>query len=166
MISMPMKRQDRDAFVGAAILMAGALLFGLVYGREMRRADTSGYLLTAHFHQADGIGVGSAVRLSGVAVGQVVAASLGPDFRAALTLRIDNGIQLPDDTGAAIQTDGLMGAKYIDLRVGADDAVLAPGAEITYTQDSIVLDDLLNMVIDQARAKRGYLGKPLPGLGD
>ncbi len=155
------KGPDRDAVVGGAVVFVAALLLALVYGRQMTAAD-GGYTLTARFGHAEGIGIGSAVRLSGVDVGKVVGEKLDSQFRAVTTLQIAGNLALPTDTAAVIQTDGLLGSKYIDLRPGAEDAVLKPGAEITYTQGSLVIEDLLEMIVNQARAKRGYANRPLP----
>ena len=156
----------RDTIIGAIVVLVAAILFGLVYAKEdgPRRGADAGYLLSARFNRADGIGLGSDVRLSGVSVGKVVEQRLAPDFRAILTVRIAANIKLTADTAAAIQTDGLLGAKYIELKPGGDDAVLTPGQEIAYTQDSMVLEDLVDMIIQQAKAKRGYAGKPVPSI--
>ena len=157
------KGKDRDALVGAVVIVTATLLFGFVYGKEMHSGDSGGYTVNARFRRADGISLGSDVRLSGVVVGKVVAEELDQQFRAITTLRLASNLGLPMDTAAVIQTDGLLGAKYIELRPGAEDDVLKPGQEITFTQDSMVLEDLLDLIINQARAKRGYLDRPLPG---
>ena len=68
------------------------------------------------------------------------------------------------DTAAVIQTDGLLGAKYIELKPGGDETMLKPGQEISFTQDAMVLEELVGMIIDQAKAKRGYAGKPVPSV--
>jgi len=159
---MRLRGEDRDAVVGAVVLVAAVLLFGLVYGKEVHSSTGAGTLLTARFRHAEGLGVGSDIRMSGVVVGKVVKEDLDPQFRAIKTLRLDTTVALPADTAAAIQTDGLLGAKYLELKPGGDDAVLKAGNEISYTQDSLMLEDLLTMIIDQARAKRGYLDKPMP----
>lgn len=156
----------RDTIIGAIVVLVAAVLLSLVYAKEdgPRKRAENGYVLTARFNRADGIAVGSDVRLSGVSVGKVVDQRLGPDFRAVLGLRIAPNIKLTADTAAAIQTDGLLGAKYIELKPGGDDAVLAPGQEIAYTQDAMVLEELVDMIIQQAKAKRGYAGKPVPSI--
>lgn len=156
----------RDTIIGAIVVMVAVILFGFVYAKEDRPGRTSdmGYLLSARFHRADGIAVGSDVRLSGVSVGKVVEQRLAPDFRAILTLRIAPNVKLSTDTAAAIQTDGLLGAKYVELKPGGDDSVLKPEQEIAYTQDAMVLEDLVDMIIQQAKAKRGYAGKPIPSI--
>lgn len=155
------KGTDRDAVIGAMVLVVGALMLGLVYGKDAQKTG-NGYDLNARFRHADGVTVGTDVRMSGVVVGKVAAATLDPQFRALTTLRVKSDIKLPTDTAAAIQTDGLLGNKYIELKPGAEDAVLGPGSEITYTQDAVVVEDLLEMIVNQGRAKRGYLDRPLP----
>lgn len=163
---MVTKGGHRDTIIGAIVVVVAALLFALVYAKEdsPRKGVEAGYVLTARFSRADGIAIGSDVRLSGVSVGKVVGQSLAPDYRAILTVRIATNIKLTADTAAAIQTDGLLGAKYIELKPGGDDAVLKPGQEIAYTQDAMVLEDLVDMIIQQAKAKRGYAGKPVPSI--
>ena len=158
---MKVKGEDRDIVVGAVVLVMAALLFAMVYGKEVHSESGAGYSLLARFRHADGLTIGADVRLSGVVVGKVVKEELDSQYRAVATLRMKPNLDLPTDTAAAIQTDGLLGAKYLDLKPGGDDAVLKPGAEISYTQDSMMIDDLLAMIIDQGRAKRGYLDKPL-----
>jgi phospholipid/cholesterol/gamma-HCH transport system substrate-binding protein len=156
----------RDTIIGAIVVLVAVILFALVYAKEDRpkRGAEAGYLLSARFSRADGIAVGSDVRLSGVSIGKVVEQRLAPDYRAIVTIRIAANLKLTADTAAAIQTDGLLGAKYIELKPGGDDAVLQPGQEIAYTQDAMVLEDLVDMIIQQAKAKRGYAGKPVPSI--
>ncbi|MDA8231687.1 MAG: MlaD family protein [Magnetospirillum sp.] len=159
---MRVKGEDRDAAIGAVVLAVAALLLAIVYGKEAGPGIAGGYDVIARFHRADGLAIGSEVRLSGVKVGKIVAERLDGDFRAVTTLSVARDVSLPSDTAAAIQTDGLLGSKFIELRPGAEETEIKPGGEISYTQDSMALDDLLEMIVDQARAKRGYLGKPLP----
>ena len=156
-------RQDGEALLGAAVLLVGALALGLVFGRDMHQAASQGgYTVTAKFNHAEGIAVGSDVRVAGVSVGKVADTWLAGDFRAVAVLRLKNGIEIPTDTAAVIESDSLMGAKFIELKVGGEDAVIKPGGEITYTQDSLTFDNLMDMILTQARTRRGYLGKPLP----
>ena len=156
-------KQDGEALLGAAVLLAGALALGLVYGRDVHpSASSGGYTIIAKFNHAEGIGVGSDVRIAGVSVGKVADSTLAPDFRAVATLRLKNGVDIPTDTAAAIEADSLLGTKFIELKIGGDDAVIKPGGEIVYTQDSLTFDKLMDMILAQARSRRGYIGKELP----
>jgi phospholipid/cholesterol/gamma-HCH transport system substrate-binding protein len=156
-------RSDRDTMTGGAVVAVGALLLTLAFALGGKSSDSSdGYTLKARFNHADGINIGSAVRLSGTLVGRVVDQALDDRYRAVLTFRLRPDIQLTADTAAVIYTDGLLGAKFVELKPGGDERMLKAGQEITYTQDAVVIEDLLDMIIQQARAKRGYLDRPLP----
>lgn len=156
-------RVDRDTVTGGAVVLVGGMLLMLAFALAGKSAETGeGYALKARFNRADGINVGSTVRLSGAPVGKVVEQTLDDRYRAVLTLQLRKDIQLTADTAAVIYTDGLLGAKFIELKPGGDEQMLKPGAEIQYTQDAVVIEDLLDMIIQQGRAKRGYLDKPLP----
>lgn len=162
---MATKGGYRDTVTGAMVVVVAVILLGLIYLKDDQPSGDStdtGYLLHARFNRADGIGVGSDVRVSGISVGKVVEQHLAPDFRAVVTVRVTPDVLLTADTAAAIHTDGLLGAKYIELKPGGDDTMLKPGEDIFYTQDSMVLEDLMDMIIQQAKAKRGYAGKPVP----
>jgi phospholipid/cholesterol/gamma-HCH transport system substrate-binding protein len=164
---MVTKGGRRDTVIGAIVVLVGALLLGIAYASG-GRSDTKdgGYSLTARFNRADGISVGSPVRLSGMIVGRVSDQRLDERYRAVLTLQLVPNVALTDDTAAVIYTDGLLGSKFVELKPGADEQVLKPGEEIRYTQDAVVVEDLLDMIIQQARAKRGYLDKPLPSTSN
>jgi phospholipid/cholesterol/gamma-HCH transport system substrate-binding protein len=164
---MVTKGGNRDTVIGAMVVAVATLSLVLVYllqDEPGKKDDIDGYLVTARFSRLDGISVGSPVRLSGLPVGKVVALSLAPDFRAVTTLRIRNDVALPADTSAAIHTDGMLGSKFVVLQPGAEDGVLTNSQEIPYTQDSMVIEDLMEMIIQQGRAKRGYLDRPLPSI--
>lgn len=156
-------RDDRDTVTGGAVVAIGALLLTLAFSIGGKATESSdGYTLNARFNRADGIAIGSSVRVSGSVVGRVVNQALDDRYRAILTLKIRSDILLSTDTAAVIYTDGLLGAKFVELKPGGDDKMLKPGQEIEFTQDAVVIEDLLDMIIQQARAKRGYLDKPLP----
>lgn len=152
-----MNSRDRDVLIGACVVAVGAAILALSYG-GVGRSSVPGYDLQAQFNRADGIGKGSDVRMSGVSVGKVVSQSLDDHFRAVVTMRLAPDTPVPADSAALIQTDGLLGAKFIALQPGADEANLKPGERIRFTQDSMNLQDLLELIIAQAEAKRQ--GKP------
>ena len=62
--------------------------------------------------------------------------------------------ELPLDTSAAIHTDGLFGSKFVVLEPGAEEDVLQSGDEFTYTQDAVVVSDLLDLIIAEGKAAR------------
>lgn len=150
--------REKETLIGAIVVAGLALVLATSYGGS-GRASVQGYDLTARFNKAEGIAVGSDVRLSGVSVGKVVGQSLDNRYRAVLAMRVNADVQLPDDSAALIQTDGLLGSKFIALQPGGSEANLKPGQEFAATQDSMNVRDLLEMIIDQANAKRASAQK-------
>lgn len=106
----------------------------------------AGYRVTAKFDNIGDLKAGSSVSMAGVNIGQVESIRFDPqDFKAAVTLRIDDSFnQIPDDSDASIQTQGLLGGKYVGIGPGGSDQYLKDGSTIMFTQSAIVLESLVN----------------------
>jgi phospholipid/cholesterol/gamma-HCH transport system substrate-binding protein len=106
----------------------------------------AGYHVTAEFDDIGDLKVGSPVTMSGVRLGEVSGIRFdAKDFKAVVTLRIDLQYnQIPEDSYASIQTQGLLGGKYIGLSPGGLDTYLKDGGHIDQTQSAIVLESLIN----------------------
>ena len=148
-----MKEEVRHITVGMITLIVLVLVGSISFSSSQIEAPT-GATIKAVFNQIDGLSKGDNVRMGGVIIGEVTELSLGDGYSAAVLLRIDHEIPLPNDTSAAIHTDGLFGRKYITLEPGGDEENLAAGDEITMTQDSVVVQDLLELIIGEAKSKR------------
>ncbi|MGH8230498.1 MAG: outer membrane lipid asymmetry maintenance protein MlaD, partial [Steroidobacteraceae bacterium] len=114
-------------------------------GLQLSRA-TQNYAVTAKFDDIGGLKVGAPVTMAGVRIGQVD--SIGYDnsvYKAAVKLGIDRHFDhIPDDSDAAIQTSGLLGAQYIAISPGGSESFLHAGSELQFTQSAIVLETLIN----------------------
>ncbi|WP_137126247.1 outer membrane lipid asymmetry maintenance protein MlaD [Roseomonas sp. HF4] len=143
------KRSLAELLTGAVVLLvAGGFLVYAVTGSGRSLTGGPGINLTARFDRIDGLGAGADVRLAGVKVGQVVAQRIDPEtFLAVLTLRVDAGLRLPSDTSAEIQSESLLGGKYVALVPGGSERMLAAGGEITITQSAVSLESLLGRFI-------------------
>jgi len=118
----------------------------------------TGYRVTAKFDNVGDLKPGAPVSMAGVTVGEVEGIKFDPqDFKAAVTLRIDNQFnQIPDDSDASIQTQGLLGGKYIGIGPGGSDQFLKEGSTISFTQSAIVLESLVNKFFaNMASSDRG-----------
>lgn len=106
----------------------------------------SGYHVLAKFDNIGDLKPGAPVSMAGVNVGEVEGIQFDPkDYKAAVTLRIDNRFsQIPDDSDASIQTQGLLGGKYIGIGPGGSDTFLKDGSQVPFTQSAIVLESLVN----------------------
>jgi phospholipid/cholesterol/gamma-HCH transport system substrate-binding protein len=140
-----MANSAAEAAIGALVLVAAAGFF--VYaGRTVGMQDASDAVtLSAAFRSADGISVGSEVRLAGIRIGRVAALELDPaTFQAHALLRLRDDLKLPEDSAAKISSEGLLGGAYVEVLPGASDFVLAEGDEFTNTQNS---ESLLNLLM-------------------
>jgi len=117
----------------------------------------AGYHVTAEFDDIGDLKVGSPVTMSGVRFGEVSGIRFDPkDFKAVVTLRIDTQYnQIPEDSYASIQTQGLLGGKYIGLSPGGSETFLKDGSHIDQTQSAIVLESIINKFFANYASSRG-----------
>lgn len=145
-----------EVLVGGAVL-AVAIGFAVYAGQVT--GFTGGqkeYALNASFRSADGVTVGTDVRMAGVKVGRVTEIALDPaTYRAATAFSVRDGIDVPDDSAVAISSEGLLGGNYVEILPGASPFYLSPGDEIEFTQGSVSLVGLLMKFVtgDQAPAE-------------
>ena len=138
-----MSRSLVETLLGALVL-AVAIGFVVFAYNKSGVATVSGYEVSAAFNRVDGISNGSDVRIGGIKVGTVIERTLDPEtFRAVLRMSIDETVELPMDSTAAVVSDGLLGGKFIDLQPGAEDTLIKDGGRIAYTQSSLLLEELI-----------------------
>ena len=151
-------KEDSKAFrvgflVSVILLIAGG--FFIHSQQQFDQVDNGKYYTVyARFGRTDGLLAGDLVRLSGVDVGRVIKAELDDNFNAILTLELKDNIKIPDDSSASIVSSGLMGSKYIEIDVGSSEDYIEPGGEFDYTQDAIVLEELLDRIVGIGKANR------------
>ncbi|RKF16628.1 outer membrane lipid asymmetry maintenance protein MlaD [Roseovarius spongiae] len=137
--------ENKTEIIVGGIVLAVAVGFLAYAGRVTGfSAAQDEYTLSASFRAADGVSVGTDVRLAGVKVGRVTAMELDPaTYRAAATFTVRDGIEVPDDSAAAISSEGLLGGNYVEILPGGSPFYFAPGDRIEFTQGSVSLVSLL-----------------------
>ena len=159
---MTVKRDWSNIGIGL-LTLAGAAVFLLLVNGQLRFKSGQDPEIYGNFRQANGINIGSEVRLAGLTIGKVSSVLLSPDsFQVQIGFVMDEKIKLPADSNARILTDGLDGKAYIDLQAGSDENFLKPGDYISYTQGSIDLLDLLSKAILTGQERATLYGKPSP----
>ena len=139
-----------ETILGAIVAVVAISFFAFAAAQAGQTGGRGGYDLTARFQKVDGIAVGSDVRVSGVKVGVVRAVSLDREtYLARLTLTIDNGVHVLDESTARISTDGLLGGAYVSIEPAGMDPLPA-GGEIANTQGSV---DLMTLFASFARGQ-------------
>ena len=139
---------SRDLAVGAFVLL-GLVAIGYlslqVGGLSLR--PEGGLTLTARFDDIGGLSARSPVKIAGVRVGRVQSINLDDDLRARVRMDLDPTLELSIDTAAAIRTSGLLGDQFIALEPGAEDALLEPGEEFTFTESAWNVDALVGALV-------------------
>jgi phospholipid/cholesterol/gamma-HCH transport system substrate-binding protein len=137
-----------ETILGAAVAVVAVGFFAFAAAQAGQNTTGGGYDLRASFQRVDGVGVGSDVRISGVKVGVVRSVTLDPaTYNAVLTLSVNNGIEVLDDSTARIATDGLLGGGYVSIEPAGMDPLPA-GGDIPNTQGSV---DLLTLFANMAQ---------------
>lgn len=145
-------RNLREIIAGALTLAVLGALFAFSYTVDSRVRH--GYSLEASFTSVDGISENAPVWLSGVKIGTVSKMRLDPEFmQAILTLRINKGIKLPDDSSVAVVSQGLLGGKYLMISPGGSPDMLKDGDSFQYVQNSVIIENLLQQIVQMAERK-------------
>ena len=138
---------SREARVGIFVLVGLLVLtyftfrvskWGLIAER--------GYKLTVDFETAAGLEPKGDVKMAGVPIGKVEDIQLVGN-RARLVLRVRPEVRIPVDSVASIQTQGLLGEKYVEILPGKDPQRMLPaGGQVTNTLTPTNLDEIVRKV--------------------
>ena len=142
---MDLSQRRQHILTGAiSLLVAVALITIGIKGAF--GAFAGGYELVGSFDAAgQGLLEGSDVKVRGVNIGEVKGIRL-VDGRAEVTLRIEDGEQIPVDATATIRPKTLFGEKFIDIDPGANEGTgpyLDDGDEIADTLGGFELEAVL-----------------------
>ena len=147
-----MSDDSRAELIAGAVVLAVAAGF-LAFAAGPRLMPGGGYDLIAAFPNVEGIEKGSEIRMAGVPVGRVTDITLNPaTYLAEARLRLQDDVQLPADSAAIIQSDGLLGGAYLELQPGGSPDNLAPGDEIEDVQGAVSLLSLMMKFVDSQAA--------------
>jgi phospholipid/cholesterol/gamma-HCH transport system substrate-binding protein len=145
-----MAENTAEVIVGGVVLAVaiGFLVFaGRVTGLTNGTASDS-YQLNASFRSAEGISVGTDVRLAGVKIGSVSDLALNAQtFRADVSFLLENMVELPDDSSVAISSEGLLGGTFVEIIPGGSPFTLEDGGQIEDTQGAVSLIGLLSKFV-------------------
>ena len=133
-----------ETAIGAVVLGVAAVFLFYASSVVGLRGSSDQYTLTASFRSADGVTVGTDVRLAGVKIGTVTGLALNPTtYRADVSFAIDSAVEVPDDSAVSVSSEGLLGGNFIEILPGGSAMALENGGEIEDTQGSVSLLTLL-----------------------
>ncbi len=172
------KRTSRVAVVGLFVLMAGLLFaLGLFMIGDRRALFARDFEIYTEFARLGGIQNGAIVRVAGADAGEVeeIRVPRNPSEKFRLKLRVLEDLRglIRTDSVASIQTDGLVGNKFIQIEAGSDAAPQAPDGATIPGSDLYDFGELLGQASETMKAVndlvaevRAALNTALTGVTD
>ena len=143
-----MKNSTVETLIGAAVIVIAAAFFFFAYQASDKGEAAGAYRVSAEFDNAEGVSVGTDVRVAGVKIGSVVGFTLNPEnFQANVVMDIDPKVKLTDDATAKVSAEGLLGSKFIALEQGGSETLLADGGVISNTQGAVDIWSLISQAM-------------------
>ncbi len=134
----------------------GVITFVIILNLALSKKDNTNANYNnynARFNKIDGVSEGTDVMISGIKVGDVRKIYIMDNY-PQISLDIDKDIKISDDSSVSIQTDGLFGRKFLLIEVGGNDNLLQDGDNFSFTEDSIVIEELLQKIIEIGEKKK------------
>ncbi len=139
-------KADAELFFGTLLLGICGFLGYLSLQLGQVELGSDSYPVYADFITAGGLQDGAVIELAGVEIGRVERVRLA-GYKARVTLKIRNDIELHEDTQAAIKTKGLIGERYVVITPGYSSATIAPGGTIDRTVEPVDIQQLIGEFI-------------------
>ena len=158
-----MKNSMFETLIGAAVIAIAAAFFLFAYQSSGKGSTAGGYRLSAEFDNAEGINVGTDVRMAGVKIGTVLTMALNPDnYQATVTMTVDPKLKLTEDATAKVTAEGLLGSKFISLEQGGAEEKLADGGVISNTQGAVDIWSLISQAMFEKSGTKTTDTPPAP----
>ena len=139
-----MSENKTEIFVGGAVVAVAIFFVFYVFQTSGLSTGSGNYPIHASFRSAEGVRVGTDVRLAGVKIGAVTQIELDSDtYEARSTLSIGKNFQIPDDSSLTIASEGLLGGNFVEVVPGMSEDYLQSGDEVLDTQGSVSLIQLM-----------------------
>src|SRR3954471_21932672 len=146
-----------ETLIGAVVIAVAVAFLAFAYLRT-GSGSLSGYEVNARLPKADGLAVGTDVRLAGIKVGTVTDLTLDPKtYLVTVHMSVRDDIKLPVDSSVLVTQAGFLGGQYLSITPGGDDKMMRPGAFFENAQGSI---DVMGLV---GRFATGGTSSPPPG---
>ena len=133
-----MRKYRKETVAGIFVLIGliFTLYMSLKIGNISIFTDKS-YSVYAHFKSVSGLKAGNRVELHGIQIGSVSGYFIEQEKQLAVVeLKINKGIKLYDDAVASIQTDGLLGDRYVRIKTEASGKLLKSDGIIETAESS------------------------------
>src|SRR3954470_2803787 len=132
-----------ETLIGAAVVAVVAAFLTFSYYRS-GGSSLAGSEVNAKVAKADGLAVGTDVRLAGIKIGTVSDLTLDPKtYLVTVHMNIRDDIKLPVDSSVLVTQAGFLGGQYLSITPGGDDKMMTAGSFFENAQGSI---DVMGLV--------------------
>ncbi len=148
-------------FIGSTLLVIGIFMLG---NKEALFKPT--FTVKAYFHNVEGLRSGSPVKLSGIDAGAVQDIKVVGDTVSLIEVKmrlleeISHFIRV--DTQAEIQTEGLVGNKFVSLKIGDTNSELVSDGGVIQATEPVSFAD----IIQETQGIMGYTKEMTRDLAD
>jgi phospholipid/cholesterol/gamma-HCH transport system substrate-binding protein len=133
-----------ETLIGAVVIAVAVGFLAFAYLRT-GSGSLSGYEINARLPKADGLSVGTDVRLAGIKIGTVTDLTLDPKtYLVTVHMSIRNDIKLPVDSSVLVTQAGFLGGQYLSITPGGDEKMMTAGSFFENAQGSIDVMGLVN----------------------
>ena len=143
-----MKKNYFETILGTFILILSISFLLFFLNTNSINNDSEMINYKAKFLKIGGVIVGNDVKLRGVKIGTVTNVELDKEYFAVLEMALNNYIKLPVDSIVEIQSEGLLGNKYLSIIPGDNGSgILTSGDYIEKTRDFESIEDQVSRII-------------------
>ena len=159
-----------ETVMGAVVLLVAGFFLVFAYSQADLGA-VKGYTVSAAFSSVGGLSNGADVRINGIKVGTVLDQTIDPNsFQAVVKMTLRPDIHLPVDTVATIDSEGLLGSKFLKLIPGRSGQTIPAKGAIANTKTYKALEDMVAELIflasDPGQGKPGEAPAANPAPSD
>ena len=136
--------------IGIGVFVAGGILLfvlGLFLIGERRLMFADQFEVSAGFAEISGLQTGAVVRVSGMDAGEVTAirVPLSPSGRFQVRMRVREDLRqlVRADSVASIQTDGIVGNRFVQIQTGSEQAPVVTNGGAIPSREPFEFADLL-----------------------
>ncbi|MCW8804688.1 MAG: MlaD family protein [Ignavibacteriaceae bacterium] len=148
-------------FIGSTLLVIGIFMLG---NKEALFKPT--FVVKAYFRNVEGLRNGAPVKLSGIDAGAVQDIKVVGDTVSSIevTMRLLKEIEhfITIDTQAEIQTEGLVGNKFVSLKIGESSSELVGDGGVIRAKEPVSFAD----IIEETQGIMGYTKEMTKNLSD
>lgn len=143
-----------ESFVGFFVLIVAIYFLYIGYSSNHKSIQET-YRVYAIFDRIDGLNIGSDVKVSGIKVGYIKDFYVdSKTYQAKVEFVVRKNLRFPKDSSAAVESESLLGGKYLSIRVGSDSAFLQENEVILDTQSSLNIESLMGKYLFSGNEKK------------